>query len=96
MQLVWSLPSSRSTTAPDPQPIVGNYQEMLRSLGAWLDARGYRLIRLSAAGNGLVVEVETGQAGDDLSREIFRLEFQALERLMHAARSDRDRFDRVG
>lgn len=96
MHIVWSLPSRRSTEPPDPQPMVGNYQEMLRSLGAWLDARGLRLIRLSAAENGLIVEVETGQFGDDLSREIFRLEFDALQRLMVAARSDRDRFDRVG
>jgi hypothetical protein len=96
MQLVWSLPSPLDTASPDPQPMVGNYQEMLRSLGAWLDARGYRLIRVSAAENGLIVEVETGQAGDDLSREIFRLEFDALQRLVLAARSDRDRFDRVG
>jgi hypothetical protein len=69
---------------------------MLRALGAWLDARGYRLTRMSANETSLIVEVETGQADDDLSTEIFRLEFEALERLMSAARSDRDRFLRVG
>jgi hypothetical protein len=69
---------------------------MLRALGAWLDARGYRLTRVSVNESNLIVEVETGQADDDLSTEIFRLEFDALERLMTAARSDRDRFLRAG
>lgn len=96
MQLVWSVPTPRPDTKPDPLPMLGTYQETLRALGAWLDARGYRLIRVSSAENGLTVEVEIGQAGDDLSREIFRLEFDALERLTMAARSDRNRFLRVG
>ena len=92
MQLVWSLPSPDSTDAPAFQDFAGRQQEMLRAVGAWLDARSYRLARLSSAGNGLMVEVETGQPDDDLSREVFRLEIDALERLMQAARADRDRF----
>ena len=96
MQLVWSLPTLDAASLRRPQPLAGRYQEMLRALGAWLDARGYCLTRMSANESSLIVEVETGQAGDDLSTEIFRLEFEALERLMSAARSDRDRFLRAG
>ena len=92
MQLVWSLPSSDSPEAPTIQDFAGRQQDMLRAIGAWLDARSYRLARLSSAGSGLIVEVETGRPDDDHSREVFRLEIDALERLVQAARADRDRF----
>ena len=90
MKLVWSVP-----TTDDLQTAVsltGCYQDMLRSVGAWLDARGYRLAHLSASGSNLVIEAEAGAPGDDISREVFRLDYDALARLMQAARADRDRF----
>jgi hypothetical protein len=71
---------------------MGCYQDMLRSVGAWLDARGYRLSHLYASRSNMVIEAEVGEAGDDLSREVIRLEYDELVRLMQAARADRDRF----
>jgi hypothetical protein len=96
MQLVWSQPTFTDVTATRHEAFLGRYQDMLRSLGAWVDARGYRLVRLSSSDQAWVVEVEVGQPGDDLSREVFRLDDDALERLLQAARTDRDRFQRAG
>lgn len=95
MQLVWSLPSTDELSKLSNQALSGRHQDMLRSVGAWLDARGYRLSRLSASGETLMVEVETGQPGDDLGREVFRLDYESLDRLTQAALADRDRFQRV-
>ena len=74
----------------------GQYQEILRSVGAWLDARSYNLARISESGNSLVIEVQTGAAGDELNREVLRLDIKALNRLATAARNDRDRFATTG
>lgn len=96
MKLVWSVPDSIGTVeslgSSMSASLVGCYQDMLRSVGAWLDARGFRLVRLSATGSSLVIEAEAGEQGDDLSREVIRLDNEALARLMQAARADRDRF----
>lgn len=94
MKLVWSAPNSVATveTAHPAASLMGCYQDMLRSVGAWLDARGFRLVRLSSSGSSLVVEAETGDPHDGFSREIIRLDTDALARLMQAARADRDRF----
>jgi hypothetical protein len=73
----------------------GQYQDVLRSVGAWLDARGYTLTLISESGNSLVIEVETGAAGDDPEREVLRLDLDSLNRLAHAARNDRNRFATV-
>ena len=70
----------------------GQYQEILRSVGAWLDARNYNLSRISESGDSLVIEVQTGAVGDDLNREVLRLDIEALNRLASASRNDRDRF----
>ena len=59
----------------------GQYQEFLRSVGAWLDARGYSLTLISESGNSLVIEVQTGASGDDPEREVLRLDIEALNRL---------------
>ena len=96
MQLIWTRPAVDTSSPLPSEAFLGRYQEMLRALGAWLDARGYRLIRVSSADHALVVEVEVGQPGDDLSREVFRLDDVALERLLEAARTDRNRFLRAG
>jgi hypothetical protein len=95
MQIVWSAPE-RAEAKTDHQPFNGRYQDILRSVGAWLDARSYRLARLSEADGCLVIEVETGVPGDDLSREVLRLDGEALERLTLAARTDRNRFLQAG
>jgi hypothetical protein len=95
MKIIWTqVDSSRSDS--DIQPFHGKYQDILRSVGAWLDARGFRLTKLSESGGSLVIEVEIGVMGDDLSREVIRLDPESLERLMVAARNDRDRFAAFG
>lgn len=91
MQIVWSAPD-RADSRSEHQPFQGRYQDILRSVGAWLDARSYRLARLSEADGALVIEVETGVPGDDLSREVLRLDLEAVDRLTNAARNDRNRF----
>ena len=95
MQIVWSqhMPSPSDDEAP---PFNGRYQDLLRSVGAWLDARGYQLARLSESGPSLVIEVEAGVQGDDHSREVLRLDLDALDRLALAARNDRNRFLQAG
>ena len=89
MQLVRSIPAPTTSPAPGLHPYLGRHQEMMRAVGAWLDARGFRLVGLTETGDGLSIEVETG---GDRVREAFRLDYPALERLMDAARADRDRF----
>jgi hypothetical protein len=92
MQFVWTLPSLEEKAAPPILEFSGRYQDMLRAVGGWLDARGYRLVGLSGTGDSLVVEVEAGPPGTDICREAFRLDFGSLERLAVAAQADRDRF----
>lgn len=74
----------------------GQYQDVLRSVGAWLDARGYALSGISESGDYLVIEVQTGPAGDNREREVLRLDLDALGRLAHAGRNDRNRFAVAG
>jgi hypothetical protein len=95
MQLVWTTPDSAAPKS-DHQPFHGQYQDILRSVGAWLDARGYRLTKLSESDGSFLIEVEVGVQGDDLSREILRLDHEALQRLTGAARNDRNRFQQAG
>jgi hypothetical protein len=92
MQLVWTLPSPEEETAPPIQAFIGQYQDMLRAVGAWVDARGFRLTGISGSGDALLVEVETSAPGDDTHREAFRLDYVAIERLVRAAQLDRNRF----
>lgn len=95
MKLVWSQVDSARTES-NARPFTGDYQEILRSVGAWLDARGFRLTKLAEVDGSLVVEVEIGVRGDDLSREVIRLDRESLNRLTTAARNDRDRFAAFG
>ena len=95
MQIVWSQ-NSPSSIDEEIQPFSGRYQDLLRSVGAWLDARGYQLARLSESGDSLVIEVEAGVQGDDHTREVLRLDIDALDRLSTAARNDRNRFLQAG
>jgi len=95
MKIVWT--SGEPVTRSEGRGMFqGQYQEILRSVGAWLDARSYNLARISEAGDSLVIEVQAGVPGDDLSREVLRLDMDALNRLAHAARNDRDRFAATG
>ena len=95
MKIVWTSGKSIPETE-DGHVFQGQYQEILRSVGAWLDARSYSLARISESGDGLLIEVRTGVSGDDPGREVLRLDVEALNRLAHAARSDRDRFAATG
>ena len=95
MKVVWTEGGTLARDE-DRQVFLGQYQEILRSVGAWLDARGYTLTLISESGDSLVIEVETGAAGDDPEREVLRLDLDSLNRLAHAARNDRNRFATVG
>lgn len=95
MQIVWTAPD-RAEKQTDNQPFHGRYQDILRSVGAWLDARSYRLTKLTESDGSFLIEVETGVVGDDLSREVLRLDIEALDRLTLAARNDRNRFLQAG
>ena len=95
MKIVWTSGGSMASNEGG-RVFQGRYQEILRSVGAWLDARSYNLARISESGNSLVIEVQTGAPGDDLDREVLRLDLEALNRLAHAARNDRDRFAPTG
>jgi hypothetical protein len=92
MQLVRTLPSPDQPSLSPTLAFVGQYQEMLRAVGAWLDARGFRLTGMSGSGDALLIEVETGPPGDGSHREAFRLDYSAIERLVRAAQLDRNRF----
>jgi len=95
MKIVWT--SGESLAGNEGGPVFqGQYQEILRSVGAWLDARSYNLARISESGNSLVIEVKTDSPGDDPNREVLRLDAEALSRLAHAARNDRNRFAPTG
>jgi hypothetical protein len=95
MQLVWTQADPNQSGDTD-QPFQGNYQDVLRSIGAWLDARGFQLTRIVESSGSIMVEVETGVPGDDLSREVIRLDADSIEKLTTAARNDRNRFASVG
>jgi hypothetical protein len=95
MQLVWSKSDPNQSEETD-QSFQGNYQDVLRSVGAWLDARGFQLTRIVESGGAIMVEVETGLPGDDLSREVIRLDADSIKKLTSAARNDRNRFTPIG
>ena len=92
MQLVWTVPSPEEEIAPPIQAFIGQYQDMLRAVGAWVDARGFRLTGISGSGDALLIQVEAGPPGDSAHREAFRLDYDAIERLVRAAQLDRNRF----
>ena len=91
MTIVWTSGKLLAGTG-DECVFQGQYQEVLRSVGAWLDARGYNLSRISASGDSFVIEVQSGTPGDDPVHEVLRLDVEALSRLADAARNDRNRF----
>ena len=89
MKLIWSQDVS---AAPVAQLYHGNYQEVLRAVGAWLDARHFHLHRLHEFDGELVIEVQAGANGEDCDREVIRLDATSIDRLTSAAHNDRNRF----
>jgi hypothetical protein len=95
MQLIWTQADPNQSDV-NQQPFQGNYQDVLRSIGAWIDARGFQLSRIMESSGNLIIEVETGVPGDDLNREVIRLNADSVEKLTVAARNDRNRFSALG
>jgi hypothetical protein len=76
---------SQAATASNPL----TYQEILRSVGAWIDVRGYREVRISGDVGGLVIEGVLGEedSGDETERLL--LDNEHLERFCEASRLNR-------
>jgi hypothetical protein len=66
-----------------------SYQEILRSVGAWIDVRGYREVRIEGDAGGLTIEgvLEQEDAGDE--RERLLLDSEQLQRFCDASRLNR-------
>ena len=65
------------------------YQDSLRAVGAWLDIRGYREVRIFEDADALVVEAACGKSEAAAAKEVFRLDSERIQRLRLAALSDR-------
>jgi hypothetical protein len=65
------------------------YQDTLRAVGAWLDVRGYREVRIVEDGETLVVEASPGPAAASAPVEVLRFDAKRMLRLREAARNDR-------
>lgn len=66
----------------------GRYQESLRAIGAWLDIRGFRDVRITEVAGELVIEA-SGTPGEPAVTERIRLDSDRIGRLCRAARNDR-------
>jgi hypothetical protein len=66
--------------------LPGGYQETLRVIGAWLDARGVSQVRIEERSGALTIEA---MAGATPRRETVRLDHERIERLRAAALADR-------
>jgi hypothetical protein len=66
-----------------------SYQEILRSIGAWIDVRGYREVRIEGDAGSLTIEglLEQENAGDE--RERLLLDSEQLQRFCDASRLNR-------
>jgi hypothetical protein len=62
------------------------YQDALRAVGAWLDVRGYREVRIVEDGGALVVEASPSAPAPV---EVLRFDAERMHRLREAALSDR-------
>jgi hypothetical protein len=70
--------------------VVGlSYQEILRSIGAWIDVRGYREVRIEGHADGLAIEGVVDQAGAGDERERLVLDTEQLLRFCEASRHNR-------
>jgi hypothetical protein len=66
----------------------GRYQESLRTIGAWLDIRGFRDVRIIEADGELLIEA-AGAEGEPSITERIHLDSASIGRLCQAARNDR-------
>ena len=66
------------------------YQEILRSVGAWLDMRGYQEIRIIQNAEGLAIEGLSTVACADAEPERLLLTNEQIERFCDASRQNRD------
>ncbi|HKG26362.1 MAG TPA: hypothetical protein VKB09_11980, partial [Thermomicrobiales bacterium] len=65
-------------------PRTFSYQDGLRAVGAWLDVRGYREIRITEEDDALVVEAATGPLCRSSPVEVFRFDAERMMRLREA------------
>ncbi|HEY7034169.1 MAG TPA: hypothetical protein VH482_22715 [Thermomicrobiales bacterium] len=72
-----------------PAPVPFTYQDTLRAVGAWLDVRGYREVRIVEADGALVVEAATGTVTTPAATEVLRFDAERMLRLREAALCDR-------
>jgi hypothetical protein len=72
-----------------PTVVSLSYQEILRSIGAWIDMRGYREVRIEGDADGLAIEgmLDQVDAGDE--RERLVLDTEQLLRFCDASRLNR-------
>jgi hypothetical protein len=70
-------------------PPAFTYQDGLRAVGAWLDVRGYREIRIVEHDGTLVVEAAPETAGQAVQVEVLRFDADRIARLRRAALNDR-------
>jgi hypothetical protein len=69
-------------------PASFTYQDCLRAVGAWLDVRGYREIRIVEDRGTLVVEAAP-DAANQAAVEVLRFDADHMARLRKAALNDR-------
>jgi hypothetical protein len=69
--------------------MTSTYQDSLRAVGAWLDVRGYREVRIIEDGGTLVVEASSGTAKVPTPIEVLRFDSERIRRLRNAALNDR-------
>jgi hypothetical protein len=81
---------------PIPAPVPLTYQEILRSIGAWIDVRGYREVRIEGDADGLTIEGVLDQAGAGDEREQLLLDGEQLHRFCQASRLNRSPAPTVG
>jgi hypothetical protein len=70
-------------------PRTFSYQDGLRAVGAWLDVRGYHLIRITEEDGALVVEAAAGPPSPSSPVEVLRFDAERMMRLREAALNDR-------
>ena len=74
---------------PVQSEVYLNYQEILRSIGAWIDVRGYCEVRIKGDADGLAIEGVLSPVGASDERERLVLDTEQLHRFCDAARLNR-------
>jgi hypothetical protein len=73
----------------DRSRVRPNYQEVLRSVGAWLDMRGYQDIRITEGPEGLIIEGLPAEDSFDGEHERLLLDNELIQRFCEASRQNR-------